>query len=147
MKIFLTIFWLNSALVAKAYASEPSVPANSTLPEVSAETDALNTVDTAKPDHPELDQEQLAEQQRAVEQLRQHVAYCAPCHGQNGISRESIYPDLAEQPADYLLSQLQAYKYRQRTSEIKQVMMQRFSDQQLAALAEYYSQSSKVEQQ
>ncbi len=67
---------------------------------------------------------------------------CAACHGPAGISMIPIYPNLAGQKEQYLVSSLKAYKAKQRTGGQAPVMQGQaagLSDADIANLAAYFS--------
>lgn len=69
-------------------------------------------------------------------------AVCASCHGQNGVSVNGSYPNLAGQHAPYLESALKAYRDKKRSgglSAVMQPMAASLTDQDIANLAAYYS--------
>ncbi|HLV77706.1 MAG TPA: c-type cytochrome [Marinobacter sp.] len=70
------------------------------------------------------------------------AAVCAACHGQNGISQIPIYPNLAGQKEQYLVSSMKAYKAGQRQGGQAVVMQGQataLSDEDIANLAAYYA--------
>lgn len=70
------------------------------------------------------------------------VALCAACHGMDGKSPASIYPNLAGQWAAYLESSLKAYRAGERTGGMSAMMTPQatnLSDQDIADIAAYYS--------
>ena len=71
------------------------------------------------------------------------IAVCTACHGANGQSPASIYPNLAGQWAAYLESSLKAYRAGERSGGMSALMTPQaagLSDQDIADLAAYYSQ-------
>lgn len=69
-------------------------------------------------------------------------ARCISCHGMKGITVTQLWPNLAGQQAMYLQKQLHAFKSGERQSPIMQVIAQELSDEQIKAVAEYYSQQA-----
>lgn len=69
-------------------------------------------------------------------------ARCISCHGMTGITVTQLWPNLAGQQAKYLQKQLHAFKSGERQSPIMQVIAQELTDQQIEAVAEYYSQQA-----
>lgn len=69
-------------------------------------------------------------------------AVCAACHGGAGISAAPIYPNLAGQKEQYLLSSLQAYKAGTRSNPQMSPMAAPLSDEDMADLAAYYASLS-----
>lgn len=67
---------------------------------------------------------------------------CAGCHGANGIAPAPIYPNLAGQKEQYLISALKAYKSKERKGGNAAVMWgiaAGLSEQEIKDLAAYYS--------
>ena len=67
---------------------------------------------------------------------------CATCHGDTGISTEPVYPNLQGQHAQYLVLALKAYKAKQRTGGLADIMQQMaapLSEQDMKDIAFYYS--------
>ena len=75
-----------------------------------------------------------------VQKTGQLVQACASCHGQNGIGRSELIPNLAGQNDVYLLSALRAYKSGTRTDARMNAMLKDVADDQLTELARYYSE-------
>ncbi len=70
------------------------------------------------------------------------AATCVACHGANGISMVPMYPNLAGQKEQYLVSSLKAYKAQQRTggnAPIMYGMVAPLSDDDIANLAAYFA--------
>lgn len=70
------------------------------------------------------------------------VAVCAACHGADGKATAPIYPNLAGQNAEYLVSSLKAYRAGERAGGMSAVMTpqaQALSDEDIADIAAYYS--------
>ena len=69
----------------------------------------------------------------------QHVrGYCISCHGLNGNTVTSIWPNLAGQKAGYLQKQLLDYKSGKRKHPMMQVIASELTEQQIADVAEYF---------
>ncbi|WP_114325038.1 c-type cytochrome [Candidatus Colwellia aromaticivorans] len=69
-------------------------------------------------------------------------ARCISCHGMTGITVTQLWPNLAGQQAKYLQKQLRNFKSGERQSPIMQVIAQELTDEQIVAVAEYYSQQA-----
>ena len=73
-------------------------------------------------------------------------AQCAACHGQKGCNTTApMYPKLAGQHKEYLVSSIQAYKAGQRqggNAAVMQGMAAGLSDADIQQLAEYYAGQS-----
>jgi len=67
---------------------------------------------------------------------------CVACHGQTGISVAPIYPNIAGQPEQYLVSALQAYKTGDRTNPMMQPMVAALTDEDIENIAAYFSGQS-----
>ncbi len=68
------------------------------------------------------------------------VPACAACHGPNGAGMPAQFPRVAGQHADYVVTQLKAFRGGQRTNDPAQMMRgtaAKMSDQEIAAVAEY----------
>src|SRR5690606_39462910 len=71
---------------------------------------------------------------------------CVACHGANGMAAIPMYPHLAGQNEQYLVSSLQAYKAKQRTgaqATLMQGQAAALSDADIANLAAYFSSLKK----
>lgn len=64
---------------------------------------------------------------------------CALCHGANGESASAIYPRLAAQHPQYLAKQLRDFRDGRRQSETMSDMAQDLRDEEIAALAAFFS--------
>ena len=64
---------------------------------------------------------------------------CAGCHGKNGISSNSMWPNLAGQKEAYLASQLKMFRDGQRNNAMMTAMAKGLSDADIANLAAYYA--------
>lgn len=68
---------------------------------------------------------------------------CASCHGVDGAGGGGgAFPRLAGQPKAYLENQLKAYRDDKRANVIMQPIAKNLSDQEMSALAGYYSRQS-----
>lgn len=70
------------------------------------------------------------------------VPACAGCHSPNGAGIPPVYPRLAGQHADYVATQLRAFRAEQRTNDANNVMRMiaaRMSDKEMQAVAEFIS--------
>ena len=66
-------------------------------------------------------------------------ATCAACHGQNGISPNDLWPNLAGQKQAYLVKQMKAFRDGQRADPMMAPMAAPLSDTDIDNLAAYYS--------
>lgn len=69
-------------------------------------------------------------------------ARCISCHGMTGITVTQLWPNLAGQQVKYLQKQLHAFKSGERQSPIMEVIAKELTDEQIDAVAEYYSQQA-----
>lgn len=68
------------------------------------------------------------------------TAVCVACHGANGRSSSTMFPNLAGQHAVYLSKALRAYRSGERSSNIMlATITQSLSDQDIEDIAAYYS--------
>ena len=65
-------------------------------------------------------------------------AACAGCHGENGVSPNDTWPDLAGQNAGYLVKILSAYKSGAQTDVMMSPLAQALSEGDIQTLATYY---------
>ncbi|MEB2286395.1 MAG: cytochrome C-555 [Polyangiaceae bacterium UTPRO1] len=68
-----------------------------------------------------------------------YEATCVACHGANGISVAPIYPNVAGQKYEYLVSQMQGFRDGTRQNPIMAPMAQGLSDIDIAHIAAYLS--------
>jgi len=64
---------------------------------------------------------------------------CASCHGQNGVSSNPQWPNLAGQKPDYLAVQLRAFRDGQRENAAMMPFVRGLSDKDIVSLADYFS--------
>ncbi len=67
-------------------------------------------------------------------------AYCVSCHGMKGQTANSEWPNLAGQQAAYLQQQLTAFRDGARISTNMNTIVAGYTDEQIEALAAFYSQ-------
>jgi cytochrome c553 len=77
---------------------------------------------------------------------RQKANACAVCHGPLGIATVPDAPNLAGQPAPYVVAQLQAYRAGTRKHEVMTLMAKPLTDADIENLAAWFS-SLKVQVQ
>lgn len=65
---------------------------------------------------------------------------CAGCHGANGISTNTMWPNLAGQKKGYLAKQIRDFRDGKRNDPMMASMVKSLSDADAANLAAYYSQ-------
>jgi cytochrome c553 len=66
-------------------------------------------------------------------------AACAVCHGPTGMSMMPNTPNLAGQPAGYLVEQLKNYRSGKRPHEVMAVIAKPLTDAEIENLAAWYS--------
>ncbi|HMN74361.1 MAG TPA: cytochrome c [Rhodoblastus sp.] len=76
-------------------------------------------------------------------QVQDLMVQCAACHGADGIARASDVPDLAGQHDVYLYNQLRAFKSGVRKHKEMQYLGRHMTDEEMQAIATYYSSLPK----
>ena len=69
---------------------------------------------------------------------RNLAAACANCHGTNGMSQQGM-PNLAGQQRTYLVQQMQDFRAGKRPATIMHQIAKGYTDEQIDALAAYFS--------
>ncbi|MDE3028660.1 MAG: cytochrome c4 [Paracoccaceae bacterium] len=72
------------------------------------------------------------------------AATCAACHGATGNSADAQYPALAGQKPAYLIRQLEAFRGGERTSALMKPLVEKLTDAQIAALADYFASQTRA---
>ena len=67
------------------------------------------------------------------------AAVCAACHGQNGISGNPLWPNLAGQQPVYLANQIRAFRDAVRVDVSMQPFVANLTDQDIEDLAAHYA--------
>jgi cytochrome c553 len=70
------------------------------------------------------------------------AATCVACHGADGVGITADYPTLAGQQPDYIEQALAAYRKGTRQNAVMNGMAAQLKDEDIHALAEYFSQQS-----
>jgi cytochrome c553 len=70
---------------------------------------------------------------------RNLAAACATCHGTNGVSQQGM-PNLAGRERTYLVQQMQDFRAGKRPATIMHQIAKGYSDEQIDALAAYFSE-------
>ena len=70
---------------------------------------------------------------------RQKAAQCQTCHGLDGLSKLPEAPNIAGDPEQYLVRQLNAFRKGERKNEMMSLVAQPLSDEDVADLAAYYA--------
>jgi len=73
------------------------------------------------------------------------AAACVACHGKNGRGTTDDYPNLGGQHADYLAQALNDYRLGKRKNAIMQPFAQQLSQDDIRALAEFFSAQQGLE--
>ena len=72
-------------------------------------------------------------------------ATCVACHGQNGVSSNNMWPNLAGQQRDYLVKEIRAFRDGTRVDPgMPAALLQGLSDGQVNQLADYFSGLAKA---
>ena len=79
----------------------------------------------------------------AMQDIDKLTKACAACHGNDGVGRKAIFPNIGGQNEVYLLSALRAYQSGSRKNERMNAMTKDLSDKQLQELAAYYSRMTR----
>lgn len=66
-------------------------------------------------------------------------ATCTACHGANGLSANSFWPNLAGQKEEYLAKQIKAFRDGSRNDPLMSPVSKMFTDQDAADLASYFA--------
>jgi cytochrome c553 len=80
-----------------------------------------------------------AAQQQPPPEIAERVELCATCHGTDGIPVNKESPIIAGQHMFYLLTQLRDFRAERRSSELMTPIAKDLSDEEMKALATYYS--------
>lgn len=70
----------------------------------------------------------------------QMVVSCIPCHGANGISVHTTWPNLAGQDRQYIATQLKAFRDGKRKSAMMYPMAFDLTDKDIDDIANYFHQ-------
>lgn len=72
------------------------------------------------------------------------VQSCFPCHGPRGQSGSPAIPSLAGLPKAYLLEVMRGFRHGGRFGTVMERLMQAYEEDELAAIADYFSQQPPV---
>lgn len=75
----------------------------------------------------------------AAEPRANGIEGCMPCHGADGIARDSEVPHLAGQNERYLFNQMMAFRTGKRAHKEMRFMARAMSTEEIAAIAAYYA--------
>ena len=70
------------------------------------------------------------------------AALCVACHGTDGISINSLWPNLAGQQEQYLVKQIKEFRDGVRKEVTMQPFVQNLTDQDIADISAYYANLS-----
>lgn len=73
----------------------------------------------------------------------QMLSTCVACHGDQGVSPNDLWPNLAGQKKGYLLNQLKEFKSGARRNELMSPIAKMLTEKQMEWLAIYYSEVGK----
>lgn len=68
-----------------------------------------------------------------------YAGLCGACHGERGISTNSMVPSLAGQDRSYLLGQLRAFRGQRRRHPAMEGVLSKLNDDDMAYMAVYYA--------
>ena len=80
----------------------------------------------------------LAASAQDVRAGRQLAPACQGCHGLDGLSKQPDAPNLAAQPAIYLVKALKEYREGARKHEQMNVLAKALTDKEIADVSAYY---------
>lgn len=75
----------------------------------------------------------------AIETGRRQAAFCFGCHGEEGIARQPEIPNLAGQPATYLLDQLGKFSRGERRDQFMESLIRALSPDERLHVVAYFS--------
>ena len=90
-------------------------------------------------DAPPLPQTDSEESDKTSNAAPPKAAVCATCHGPDGISSNSLWPNLAGQKREYLIKQLEDFRSGARKDPLMAGQAASLSDEDIESLADYYS--------
>lgn len=64
---------------------------------------------------------------------------CLACHGQNGVSVNDIWPNLAGQKKEYLIKQIKAFRAETRKDPTMNPLVKNLEDEDITKIATYFS--------
>ena len=70
---------------------------------------------------------------------RQKALQCQTCHGLDGLSKMPESPNIAGNPEQYLVRQLNAFRKGERKNDMMSIVVEKLTDQDVADLAAYYA--------
>lgn len=75
----------------------------------------------------------------AISSGQRQAAFCFSCHGENGVSLQPEVPNLAAQPASYLLEQIRRFGDGRRRDAFMQGLLKMLPDQEKLNIALYFA--------
>jgi cytochrome c553 len=72
------------------------------------------------------------------------AATCEACHGTNGITPNPNIPNLAGQKAEYLVTQLKAFKSKTRKNDLMEAIAAQLSEADMRDIAKYWNSRPAV---
>lgn len=82
--------------------------------------------------------------QTAPDNTRYLASNCANCHGTNGATNVPGAFQLAGQKPEYIIEQMRAFKDGKKSATIMHQIAKGYSDEQVIALANYFSKQPKA---
>ena len=79
-----------------------------------------------------------------TDSVKDKVATCVACHGQDGNSMVGFWPSLAGQNANYLVRQLQHIKSGKRSIAVMAGLLDNFSKEDLSDIAAFYASKNNT---
>ena len=79
-----------------------------------------------------------------TDSVKDKVATCVACHGQDGNSMVGFWPSLAGQNANYLVRQLQHIKSGKRSIAVMAGLLDNFSTEDLSDIAAFYASKNNT---
>ena len=73
-----------------------------------------------------------------IEQGKKLSGQCKTCHGSHGIAQIPIAPNIAGEPEQYIINQLNAFRSGQREHEMMSVVAKTLDDESIRHLAKWY---------
>ena len=74
-----------------------------------------------------------------IEMGKKKAFVCSSCHGENGVSSNSEWPNLAAQKDQYIIAQLKNFRSSIRKNPIMNSISQTLTDKDIEDIATYYA--------
>jgi cytochrome c553 len=65
---------------------------------------------------------------------------CFACHGENGLSPNNLWPNLAGQKKDYLIKQLHDFRSGQRKNPLMEPFIKTLTEKDMEDVSQYFSE-------